>query len=392
MLRKSFKNGVFISDIPKLEKCFQTSINIYSLKQNSKAEVIYISKQLFQRIYLNLYQNHFSYIKDFGQYAKKYSCNICKRIFNRLDNMKSHRKNCTVKVKEIFSGGKCLLTKTIFEKLEEEAIFVGGDKYFPYISVFDFEAIQKPISSEIQGRQIYFEHQPASFSICSNIPSHTECIHRVSNGNTQELIDIMVKVLLNQQETLSRLMRKKYESAIRIIEEKINNNLEINHEGDEKRLKKYKSLLSSLLSYCDQLVIIGFNSQKYDLPLIKSYLVSSLRRFDTLPEKIIKKNNAYMCISTKRLKFLDLLNYVAAGTKLDDLYKSYNIKTQKGFFPYDYFTSLRKLKKKKLPSRKRFYSTLTNKTIGKKSYKECLEVWRKSNILSYTMIQMSMAY
>ena len=80
-LKKSFKNGVFLSDIPKLEKCFDTSINIYSLKENDNAEVIYLSKQIFQTLYLNLYQNHFSYIKDFDVYAKRYSCNVFFPIF-----------------------------------------------------------------------------------------------------------------------------------------------------------------------------------------------------------------------------------------------------------------------------------------------------------------------
>ena len=49
-LKKSFKNGVFLSDIPKLEKCFNASINIYSLKENDSAEVIYLSKQIFRTL------------------------------------------------------------------------------------------------------------------------------------------------------------------------------------------------------------------------------------------------------------------------------------------------------------------------------------------------------
>ena len=88
--------------------------------------------------------------------------------------MKTHQDTCTTQVKEISAGGKSFLTKNIFEKLEEENIFVEGDKFFPYISTFDFETLQKPTYNEIQGRKIYFEHIPASFSICSNIPSHTE--------------------------------------------------------------------------------------------------------------------------------------------------------------------------------------------------------------------------
>ena len=51
----------------------------------------------------------------------------------------------------------------------------------------------------------------------------------------------------------------------------------------EKRLKKVKTCLSMLMTYIGQLTILGFNSQKYDVPVIRHYLVSSLIKQDGTP-------------------------------------------------------------------------------------------------------------
>ena len=42
--------------------------------------------------------------------------------------------------------------------------------------------------------------------------------------------------------------------------------------NESKKLKKMKKIWSNLQLYCDQLIVLGFNSQKYDIPLIKNYL------------------------------------------------------------------------------------------------------------------------
>ena len=109
----------------------------------------------------------------------------------------------------------------------------------------------------------------------------------------------MVKIQLQHQETASQLMRQKF----KIILQNLENELEIIPKNClflEKEIinrhKKIKSLLSSLYIYCDQLITISFNGQKYDLPLIKRYLPSSLQKFDSLPNKVIKKGNSYTVI------------------------------------------------------------------------------------------------
>ena len=376
--KKSFKKGVLLSDIPNMEILFRVSVNIYSLKENGSADVIYLSRLLFKPIYLNLYKNHFSYIKRFATFAKKFECKLCDRIFNQTNNLKRHLKTCKTEIKEIFSGGKLYSRKTLFERLEEVEIIIK-DRYYKYVSCFDYEALQLPIEDTINGRTISSKHVPASFSVCSNIPKHTTPIHKVSKGSPQQLVDKMIQILLQQQEAVSVLMRKKYKVTI----DKLEGMVSMYANNPEAGNKRFRSLLSALYTYCDQLIVIGFNSQRYDIPLIRKYLPASLRRFDSLPYKIIKKGNSYMCLSTKRLKFLDLTNYLAPGTSLSALYKSYNVKTPKGHFPYEYFNSLDKLKDTKLPPRKEFFSTLTNKTIDKKIYNECLEIWNSKSMKTF---------
>ena len=91
----------------------------------------------------------------------------------------------------------------------------------------------------------------------------------------------------------------------------------------DKQKKKYTSLRASLELYCNQLIVLSFNGQKYDVPLIKRYLLSSLSRLDSIPDRAIKKERAYMALSTPKLKFLDVINYLGAGTSLDAFYRAY---------------------------------------------------------------------
>ena len=154
----------------------------------------------------------------------------------------------------------------------------------------------------------------------------------------------MVRIQLEQQTKASEIMRNKFE----YIFEKLRNEMDDinNNNNDEEKLKIYQKLKVRLEQYCDQLPVIGFNSQRYDLPLIKRYLLSTLERLDEIPGFVIRKENAYMALGTK---YLDICNYLAAGTTLSAFYKAYNVTDPKGFFPYEWFDSLEKLDYQQLP-------------------------------------------
>ena len=49
---------------------------------------------------------------------------------------------------------------------------------------------------------------------------------------------------------------------------------------------------------------------------------------------------------------------------------------QKGFYPYEYMSHFEKFKEE-LPSKEKFYSSLTDKKITNKEYEHVLNVWKK---------------
>lgn len=89
--------------------------------------------------------------------------------------------------------------------------------------------------------------------------------------------------------------------------------------NEEKKLSK--KLKEEFEIYCEQMIYIGFNSAKYDINLIKSYLVKHLR-LDENGAFVAKRNNVYSCISTNTFKFLDISQYLESRYKLFGVFKS----------------------------------------------------------------------
>ena len=57
---------------------------------------------------------------------------------------------------------------------------------------------------------------------------------------------------------------------------------------------------------------------------------------------------------------MDILQFHAPGYNLKSFFKAFGVSEQKGFFPYDYFTSAEQLDETSLPPYGTFYSTIKN--------------------------------
>ena len=402
----SYENGVTMMDLEALEHHFKISIHVYNLKEKGVVDVLRVSKLDYPKMYLNLFQNHFSFIKDFSKYAQTYCCGLCQRPFKNHQSAKRHIIKCNVEITEKYRGGKYRGNKSIFERMDSVGIVVPKEKRFcPWYSTYDFESIQIKQENVIHGRTIVGRHEAASFSTHSNLQGHQNPVHKTSDGDPQKLVDNLVKENLKQQKTFSKLMRERYDVYITELDEKIEdlekevkptrkrklgvmlgetlNPTEKENSLKVKKLEKLKSIKNSFDQYCDQLICIGFNSSSYDVPLIKNFLPSSLAKHDQLPQFVIKKNGGYMVLASQRLKYLDLMNYVAAGTSLDDLYKAHGVSVSKSAFPYQWFTSLDKLKEKGLPTQRQFHSTLTNKGIDHYTYMKSWRIYHENGMKKF---------
>ena len=89
-------------------------------------------------------------------------------------------------------------------------------------------------------------------------------------------------------------------------------------------------------------------SGSYNTNLIKLYLYKFLKE-DEEVKFMVKRNNNYLCIKTKYLKFLDVHNFLAPNFSYSAFLKAYDCQQQKGFFPYTGLDSLDKLESPQLP-------------------------------------------
>ena len=89
--------------------------------------------------------------------------------------------------------------------------------------------------------------------------------------------------------------------------------------------------------YCNVLPVFGFNNAKYDINLIKSYLLPTLVKGQYIEPTVIKKANQFVSFKFGDLQLLDIMNFLGGATSLDSFLKTYKTKETKGFFPYEYF-------------------------------------------------------
>ncbi|GFN78397.1 hypothetical protein PoB_000490300 [Plakobranchus ocellatus] len=89
-----------------------------------------------------------------------------------------------------------------------------------------------------------------------------------------------------------------------------------------------------------------------------------------------------MAITTPFLKFLDITNFIAPGFSYAKYLAAYEVEEQKGFFPYEYTTSIEKLDETSLPPRDAFYSSLRNSELPVQNYDYVCKVWKESGMTS----------
>ena len=113
----------------------------------------------------------------------------------------------------------------------------------------------------------------------------------------------------------------------------------------------------------------GPSTQTPIMTMTKSNLLSS----ETLDFSVYKRT---------KFKFLDMINYLAPGTSYAKYLKAFNVTSQKGFFPYEYITSLSVLEETTLPPHEAFYSSLKKSNITEEDYQYCQQVWNDNNMTS----------
>ena len=98
---------------------------------------------------------------------------------------------------------------------------------------------------------------------------------------------------------------------------------------------------------------------------------------------VVMRNTNFMCMKTNTLKFVYIMNCLAPGFSYEKFLKAYGCTLSKGFFPYEWVTSLSKLDCESLPPKEAFHSELKNEDISDQNYPYCEQIWRDHVIKTF---------
>ena len=129
-------------------------------------------------------------------------------------------------------------------------------------------------------------------------------------------------------------------------------------------------LQEHLERYCNVLPVFGFNSAKYDINLIKPYLLPILINERNMEPTVIKKANQFVSFKFGDVQHLDIMIFLGGATSLDAFLKAYKTAETKGFFPYEWFDCPQKMNNSEFPTYNAFFSKLRNLNPLEKDYSD----------------------
>ena len=127
--------------------------------------------------------------------------------------------------------------------------------------------------------------------------------------------------------------------------------------------------------------MIGFNSGRYDLNLIRKHFISHLGEEQV---ESGEKQGQIMFMKTSKFTFFDVTNYLSPGTHYDKWVKTYGAKQTKSWLSYEWFDSAAKLDYEGLPPYGCWFSQLKNSfVLTPKEYDQCKRVFQEQGMQTF---------
>ena len=332
--------GVTLDELDCVEEVFQTNIYVYELNEtedgSTEAELLRRSLGSYpETLNVNLNESHFSFIQDMNSYCKMYRCERCgDSLWKTTYALHRHQRTCEAGVRRLYPGGDYYTPMTIFQQLDEESICVQDSlRYYPYRATFDIECYFDDTNLPRDSEKVQWEagHELLSISVASNIPGFEQPRCFITDGNSEKLVGTMMSTLMSMSEVAYNNLKQSYTDVFEQLTQleadfdKVEADL-FTEAGEEREFKKknpYTKLIERLHDHLRQLPVVGFNSGKYDLIVMKKFLLPHFllhgnRKGKLVDEAsswfVIKKQNNLMCLSTNTLKFLDTTSLQVSST------------------------------------------------------------------------------
>ena len=300
--------GVCMDDIPSVEDIVGINFFMYDIDVIDGAMVGELARRSIKKYEKNVqlirHNSHICYVDKINALFKAFRCPTCDTYLQKTGNLERHLVRCSERVKHIYPKNVYQIRETLFGKLESFGIqYTDDQKLFSNLAVFDFESICIPEEKfKNTDTTIWIgKHVPISVSISSNLLAELIFLCKSNPRYLVESFSDAVESLATQSKAQMKLKFLEIETAIKskltrtleTLNERRCRNQRIfefedhcfeddNEEKDASKqfLQMQKNQLIELPEhlerYCDVLPVFVFNSAKYDINLIKSYLLPIL--------------------------------------------------------------------------------------------------------------------
>lgn len=387
--------GVDEADLLCMEKTFDVSINVFQMECDSDVATLVWRTASKHASIMNvlLEDKHFCYVRDVKSLCNSFACPGCNACFTKLFSLQRHRCR-TVEVSNMkFPGGVFSKNQTIFEKIESETGVKTPKRlrFYPYRITFDIETFLPATNLPENTSTTTYEsrHELLSISICSNIPGFQKPVCFVRETTEGECVERFAAYAVRIAQEAVRIVERSFDDIFDSLETVIDERERIEVEWTDESMSNARThrarrrccgLENQLRDHLNAVPIVGFNSQKYDLNVIKASLVKHISRLDGEFKFVVKKCEAMSCMQSTSLRFLDICNFMAPGYTYAKYLDAFGVSQRKGFFPYEWMDSLDKLTYPSLPRREDFYSSLTQSSISENDYRLCQSAWGENNM------------
>ena len=382
-----------MDDIPLVEDLIQVNIFLYDIGIVDGSIVGELARRSVQK-YCNTtrllrYNNHICYVSNINALFKAYRCSTCNQFFNKTGNLERHLVICKDRIKHVYTRNVYQLRETLFDKLDFFSIpYTKEQQLFKDLAVFDFESIcvREEQFKDTETIQWIGKHVPISASISCNL---IETPIFLCNSNPRDLVESFVVAL----ESLAAQSKAQMKLQFLDIDTSIKSRLyaifavlnerrgpretvlefEVEYlEVEEKdvstqflQMQKNQllDLQEHLKRYCNVLPVFGFNSSKYDINLIKRYLLPLL----------VTERELEPTVTKKAIQFVS------------------SIFLTKGYFPYEWFDCPEKLNDPQLPPYESFFTKLRNSNPLGSDYTEYEKLLKSGSSAEFALSKMHLS-
>ena len=370
-----------MDDIPSVEDIVGINFFIYDIDLIDGAMVGELARRSIKKYEKNVqlirYNSHICYVDNINALFKAFRCPTCDTYFQKTGKLERYLIRCSERVKHIYPKSVYQLRETLFDKLDSfDVQYTDDQKLFTNLAVFDFESICIPEENfkNTETTTWIGTHVPISVSISSNLIAKPIFL---CNSNPRDLVESVIDPVEGLATQSKAQMKLKFLEVETAIDSQLTQTLESlnerrcrnqhvfefedhcfeddNEEKDASTqfLQMQKNQLIELQEhlecYCNVLPVFGFNSAKYDINLIESYLLPILTIERNMQPTVIKRATQFVSFRFGDVQLLDNMNFFGGATSLDSFLKAYKTSETKRFFPYEWFDCAQKMNNSELP-------------------------------------------